>query len=121
MTVIPNDIKQQLVSTAEQIAAKAYAPYSHFHVGAAILAENDQIYTGVNVENQSYGLTICAERSAVVKMVTDGVQGIKAIAVSTTVGYVKQTLHTTKCINSFSPTPQCFSMWCMQTSFARVH
>jgi cytidine deaminase len=83
---VTEQTKQQLIDTAINIAPKAYAPYSHFHVGAALLADNDQVYTGVNVENQSYGLTICAERSAVVKMVTDGCTGIKAIAVSTTSG-----------------------------------
>jgi cytidine deaminase len=55
----------QLVQAAEQVAANAYAPYSHFQVGAAVLTEAGQIFVGCNVENASYGLAICAERAAI--------------------------------------------------------
>ena len=72
----------ELLSLARAAAESAYAPYSHFRVGAAILCEDDSVYTGVNVENRSFGLTICAERSAVVKAVTDGRKAVKAVAVS---------------------------------------
>jgi cytidine deaminase len=69
----------------ESLKAKCYAynPYSHFRVGAALLAENDRIFTGCNVENASYGLSICAERTAVVKAVSEGQTKFKAIAVAT--------------------------------------
>jgi cytidine deaminase len=57
--------KKQLLDSARAALRKAYAPYSRFHVGAAVLTESGEIFTGCNVENASYGLTICAERSAI--------------------------------------------------------
>lgn len=60
----------------------AYAPYSHFHVGAALLTEDGNVYTGVNVENTSYPAGICAERSAGVQAVTAGDQAFAALAVA---------------------------------------
>lgn len=78
--------RQQLIQQAHDIRQKAYAPYSNYQVGAAILANDEQIYTGVNVENASYGLTNCAERTAVFKMVTAGAQRIQAVAIATTNG-----------------------------------
>lgn len=83
---LSNEVKENLIQTAAEMAPKAYCPYSQFQVGAAILAEDNKIYTGVNVENQSYGISICAERTAAVKMVSEGARGIKAVAVSTGVG-----------------------------------
>lgn len=61
----------------------AYAPYSNYAVGAALLMADGRIFTGVNVENASYGLTICAERTAVFKAVSEGARKIVAIAVCT--------------------------------------
>ena len=60
---------------------KAYAPYSHFQVGAALLAKDGRVFTGCNVENATYGATICAERTAVTKAVSEGVREFEKIAI----------------------------------------
>ncbi len=73
---------EELVSLAIKIKENAYVPYSNFHVGAALFADNGKIYTGCNVENASYGAAICAERTAIVKAISDGAKKILAIAVS---------------------------------------
>lgn len=72
---------QQLIEYAKIGQKNAYAPYSHFKVGAAVLGENGKIYTGCNIENSSFGLTNCAERTAIFKMVSDGCQSFTALAV----------------------------------------
>jgi len=59
------EMRQTLIQKAEEIALNSYSPYSEFKVSCALLTETNQIYTGTNVENASYGLSICAERSAV--------------------------------------------------------
>lgn len=62
---------ERLIDCARDVQRNAYAPYSGFPVGAAILADNAQIYTGCNIENSSYGLTMCAERNALASMLAD--------------------------------------------------
>ncbi len=70
-----------LFKKAKEAAEKSYSPYSHFRVGAALLCSDGTIYTGTNVENRSFGLTICAERSAIVSAVSAGQKSFKALAV----------------------------------------
>lgn len=72
---------KMLVSKALQAKERAYVPYSKFKVGAAILTEDGEIYTGCNIENASYGATNCAERTAIFKAVSEGHTTIKAIAI----------------------------------------
>ena len=72
MTNLTPELEQQLWTAAESAAALAYAPYSNFYVGAALLTSEGEIVTGCNVENASYGLTNCAERTAVFRAVVEG-------------------------------------------------
>lgn len=73
---------EKLVKISQDAMNKAYAPYSKFRVGAALMTDDGKTYTGVNVENASYGATVCAERTAVVKAVSEGDTRIKVIAIS---------------------------------------
>lgn len=72
---------QELIEKAKEARKYAYVPYSRFPVGAALLTKDGEIYTGCNVENASYGLANCAERTAVFKAVSEGKREFKAIAV----------------------------------------
>lgn len=64
--------QNELIQAAKDVAAKAYVPYSKFHVGAALVGVSGKVYTACNVENASYGLTCCAERNAVFQAVAQG-------------------------------------------------
>ncbi|XP_053716244.1 zgc:103586 [Synchiropus splendidus] len=79
--VCPEKVRE-LVSQCLQARDRAYCPYSHFPVGAAVLTEDGAIITGCNVENASYGLTVCAERTAIQRAVAEGHRKFKAIAVT---------------------------------------
>ena len=71
----------QLVNLAREARRNAYAPYSRFHVGAALLTADGKVFTGCNIENSSFGLTVCAERTAIFKAVSEGERQFRAIAV----------------------------------------
>lgn len=76
------DQREHLVEQARAAMAEAYAPYSHFHVGAALLFEDGSVVTGANVENASYGLSLCAETVAISSAMTTGRrEGLVAVAV----------------------------------------
>ena len=74
-------MEKQLISLAQEARLAAYAPYSKFKVGAALLCKDGSIYTGCNVENASFGLTNCAERTAIFKAVSEGRTQFTAIAI----------------------------------------
>ncbi len=78
-----SETRDLLARKALEVRENAYAPYSGYSVGAALFANNGKIYMGCNVENASYGLTNCAERTATFAMVADGCQQIEAIAIAT--------------------------------------
>ena len=93
----------QLIEKATQVQKRAYAPYSNYLVGAALITSSGKIFTGCNVENASYGLSNCAERTAVFKAVSEGERDIEAIVIMTKEGSLScgaclQVLH------EFSPT-----------------
>ncbi len=73
--------EKELVEAARKVREKAYAPYSNFRVGAAVRTKGGKIYTGCNVESASYGLTVCAERVAIWKAVSEGEKEFTEIAV----------------------------------------
>lgn len=79
---------RELYRTAHQMVQYAYAPYSRFKVGAALLTKSGEMFTGVNVENSSFGATICAERTAFVKAISEGHREFDAIAVVSSDGEV---------------------------------
>jgi len=84
MTLTPEE--QALVEAARQVRANAYTPYSRYMVGAAVRTADGRIFAGCNIENASYGLSICAERVAVFRAVAEGAHPIEAVAVVTADG-----------------------------------
>ncbi len=95
---------QELIALARAAAARAYCPYSHFPVGCAVMTESGESFAGCNVENASYGLSICAERNAVFQAVASGHKRVTAVVVYTPTSHA-----TTPCgacrqvINEFGP------------------
>lgn len=81
--MLTNQMKDKLIQRAKDAQERAYAPYSNYSVGSAVLTESDEIYDGVNVENAVYPLTLCGERVAIFKAVSEGHRAFKAIAVVT--------------------------------------
>jgi cytidine deaminase len=87
---------QELVAQATEAAARAYAPYSNYLVGAAVLARDGRLFTGVNVENAAYPLGVCAERTAIAKAASDGLRPGQLAAIGITAspcGGCRQWLH----------------------------
>lgn len=84
--MLNDDTRRELIELAQNARRWAYAPYSHYAVGAALLTHSGKIYDGVNVENSAYPTTICAERVAVFKAVSEGERNFEAIAVVTANG-----------------------------------
>jgi cytidine deaminase len=79
---ITSEEKKELIRLAQEAYAKAYVPYSHYPVGAATLWSSGKIFAGCNVENASFGLTICAERNSIFQAVAHGERKLKAVAIA---------------------------------------
>lgn len=84
--MLTDDMRDKLVQSALSVRLRAYAPYSYYPVGAALLTSSGEIFTGVNVENAAYPTSMCAERVAVFKAVSEGEREFQAIAVATNNG-----------------------------------
>ncbi len=84
--MLTDELRRQLIEAALKARQRAYAPYSGYSVGAALLATSGRMYTGVNVENAAYPTSICAERVAVFKAVSEGERQFVAIVVATANG-----------------------------------
>ncbi|MDR3543717.1 MAG: cytidine deaminase [Desulfosporosinus sp.] len=80
--ILENEEIQKLINQAQAAYLQAYVPYSHYPVGAAVLFSSGVIYCGCNVENASYGLTVCAERNAIFQAVAQGERELKGIAIA---------------------------------------
>lgn len=106
LDALPDELTARLLAAARTAAARAYVPYSRFPVGAAVLTGDGAIVSGCNIENASYGLTICAERVAIFQAIAAGHTELRAIAVA-----APRALGTTPCgacrqvINEFKAAP----------------
>lgn len=83
MTEISEEVLAELIAKARSVSENAYCPYSKFRVGAAILAGEGQIFSGCNVENASYSMSMCAERNAIFQMVAHGIRELHAVVIYT--------------------------------------
>lgn len=82
-TPLTKDEEKALLDAAQQVREHSYSPYSKFKVGAAVLTEDGRIFQGTNIENSSYGLTVCAERNAMFAAVGAGARRLRALALVT--------------------------------------
>lgn len=80
--------EESLIRQAQQVMERAHAPYSRFSVGAAIESKDGRVFCGCNIESSSFGLTICAERVAIFKAISEGVRGFAAIAITSSSGTI---------------------------------
>ncbi len=83
MTKLTSETRQALIDIGNEARRRAYVPYSNYRVGAALRGKSGKIYTGVNIENAAYPVTVCAERTAVFKAVSEGEREFDAISVVT--------------------------------------
>ena len=90
-TILTEDKKKELIKTALDMRKMAYVPFSGHAVGAALLGKDGKVYTGCNIENSSYSPTICAERTAFAKAVSEGCREFEAIAIAGGFGEVPET------------------------------
>ncbi len=81
--MISNEQKQELGKIAAEMRNLSYIPYSHYAVGAALLTKSGKIFTGCNIENAAFPVTICAERTAIFKAISEGEKEFEAIAIAT--------------------------------------
>ena len=81
--MISNEQKQELGKIAAEMRNRSYIPYSHYAVGAALLTKRGKIFTGCNIENAAFPVTICAERTAIFKAISEGEKEFEAIAIAT--------------------------------------
>ena len=95
---------QQLLEYAKQTSLNSYSPYSDFKVGAAVLCDDNKVFCGTNVENASYGLSMCAERTAIFTAISNGCKNIKAVAISSKKGNVTPCGACRQVISEFSKT-----------------
>lgn len=86
MKINNSDENKMLINAAKEAMERSYSPYSEFKVGAAVLADDGKIYKGCNIENSSYGATICAERTAIFKAVSEGAGVVIKIAIVSSSG-----------------------------------
>lgn len=109
--MISKELLHDLAVAARKAASHSYSPYSKFQVGAAVLTSNNRVFSGTNVENASYGLSNCAERTAVFKAVSHGARAIDAVVVYTPTP--EPTMPCGACrqvIREFGPNAQCISI-----------
>ena len=97
------EIARLLIQKAREVLINSYSPYSKLKVGAALLTEDGKIFTGVNVENASYSLTVCAERVAIFKAVSEGFRNFKAIAITSNRGRIMPCGACRQVLAEFSP------------------
>ncbi len=97
------DSAKSLMRRAQEALVNSYSPYSKLKVGAALLTEEGRIFTGVNIENASFSLTICAERVAVFKAVSEGYKKFKAIAITSDRGKIMPCGACRQVLAEFSP------------------
>ena len=106
MSALTLEQRASLIAAARSASTNAYAPYSRFHVGAALLLADGSVVTGANVENASYGLSLCAETVAVAKILSDGGRG-GLVAVAVIGGAPDASGEATPCAEAVSPCGRC--------------